>query len=81
MTSLPTARSAQADQTVEEPVQGLLRRTTRAGVKEAIKDMLNAGLPAKYTEELFEQKCGALFQHILKKYPQRDAGVYAEDVA
>jgi type I restriction enzyme R subunit len=57
------------------------RRTTRAGVEEAIKDMLDAGLPAKYTEELFEQKCGALFQHILKKYPQRDAGVYTEEVA
>ncbi len=57
------------------------RRTTRAGVKMAIEEMLDAGLPQKYTEDLFEQKCGALFQHVLEKYPQRNAGVYAEELA
>ena len=57
------------------------RRTTRAAVRIAIEEMLDSGLPEKYTVELFEQKCGALFQHLLEKYPQRDSGVYAEDVA
>ena len=27
-------------------------------------------LPEKYTTELFEQKCGVLFQHVLEKYPE-----------
>lgn len=57
------------------------RRTSRAAVRVAIEEMLDAGLPEKYTVELFEQKCGALFQHLLEKYPQKDAGVYADEVA
>ena len=57
------------------------RRTSRAGVRVAIEEMLDSGLPEKYTVDLFEQKCGALFQHLLEKYPQKDAGVYAEEVA
>ena len=57
------------------------RRTSRASVRVAIEEMLDAGLPEKYTVDLFEQKCGALFQHLLEKYPQKDAGVYAEEVA
>ncbi len=43
--------------------------------------MLDAGLPEKYTVELYEQKCGALFQHMLEKYPRRDANVYEPGVA
>jgi type I restriction enzyme R subunit len=57
------------------------RRTTRAAVRVAIEEMLDAGLPEKYTVDLFEQKCGALFQHILEKYPQRGAAVYTDAVA
>ena len=52
------------------------RRTTRADVRVSIEKMLDDGLPEKYTSELFEQKCGALFQHMLEKYPQRNASVY-----
>lgn len=43
--------------------------------------MLDAGLPKAYTSELFEQKCGALFQHVLEKYPERDSSVYEDGVA
>lgn len=56
------------------------RRTSRAAVRVAIEEMLDAGLPEKYTVDLFEQKCGALFQHLLEKYPQKNSGVYAEEV-
>jgi hypothetical protein len=28
--------------------------------------------------ELFESKCGALFQHVLEKYPDQGASVYGE---
>ncbi len=57
------------------------RRTTRASVRVAIEKMLDDGLPEKYTVDLFEQKCGALFQHMLEKYPQPDRNVYSGDVA
>lgn len=44
-----------------------------------IEKMLDAGLPEKYTAELFEQKCGVLFQHVLEKYPEEGASVYEAD--
>ncbi len=54
------------------------RRTTRAAVRIEIEKMLDAGLPEKYTSDLFEQKCGALFQHMLEKYPDENKSVYME---
>ena len=53
------------------------KRTTRAAVRVEIEKMLDSGLPGKYTAELFEQKCGVLFQHVLEKYPDQGASVYA----
>jgi type I restriction enzyme R subunit len=52
------------------------RRTTRAAVRVEIEKMLDSGLPEKYTTELFESKCGALFQHVLEKYPESGTSVY-----
>ncbi len=52
------------------------KRTTRAAVRVEIEKMLDSGLPEKYTTELFESKCGALFQHVLEKYPDMGASVY-----
>lgn len=57
------------------------RRTTRAAVRVEIEKMLDSGLPEKYTTELFEQKCGVLFQHVLEKYPDKGVSVYAAAVA
>lgn len=54
------------------------KRTTRAAVRVEIEKMLDAGLPEKYTAELFEQKCGVLFQHVLEKYPEEGRSVYSE---
>jgi type I restriction enzyme R subunit len=54
------------------------RRTTRAAVRVEIEKMLDNGLPEKYTSELFEQKCGVLFQHVLEKYPDQGKSVYGE---
>jgi type I restriction enzyme, R subunit len=53
------------------------KRTTRAAVRVEIEKMLDSGLPEKYTTELFETKCGALFQHVLEKYPDQGASVYS----
>jgi type I restriction enzyme R subunit len=52
------------------------KRTTRAAVRVEIEKMLDSGLPEKYTTELFEQKCGVLFQHVLEKYPESGESVY-----
>jgi type I restriction enzyme, R subunit len=52
------------------------KRTTRAAVRVEIEKMLDRGLPEKYTTELFEQKCGVLFQHVLEKYPESGESVY-----
>ena len=54
------------------------KRTTRAAVEVEIEKMLDAGLPEKFTEELYKQKCGVLFQHVLEKYPDSGESVYAE---
>lgn len=54
------------------------KRTTRAAVRVEIEKMLDAGLPEKYTAELFEQKCGVLFQHVLEKYPDKGASTYPQ---
>ena len=53
------------------------KRATRAAVRVEIEKMLDSGLPEKYTTELFETKCGALFQHVLEKYPDQAASVYS----
>lgn len=52
------------------------KRTTRAKVRVEIEKMLDAGLPENYTADLFEQKCGAIFQHVLEKYPDQNQSVY-----
>ncbi len=52
------------------------KRTTRAAVRVEIEKMLDSGLPEKYTTELFEQKCGVLFQHVLEKYLESGESVY-----
>ncbi|MGJ8641453.1 MAG: type I restriction endonuclease [Opitutaceae bacterium] len=57
------------------------KRTSRAGVRIEIEKMLDAGLPEVYTSDLFEQKCGALFQHVLEKYPEPHSNVYQGGVA
>ncbi|MCC5805368.1 MAG: type I restriction endonuclease subunit R [Opitutales bacterium] len=57
------------------------KRTTRAAVRVEIEKMLDEGLPENYTADLFEEKCGALFQHVLEKYPDQGTSVYESDVA
>ena len=52
------------------------KRTTRAAVRVEIEKMLDSGLPEKYTTDLFEAKCGALFQHVLEQYPESGVSVY-----
>jgi len=54
------------------------KSSARSQIKITIEDMLDSGLPRVFTPELYKQKCSALFEHVYEKYPERDAGVYAE---
>jgi type I restriction enzyme R subunit len=53
------------------------RQTSQAKVRDAIKDVLDAGLPRAYTPELYRQKCSSIFEHIYESYPQSGESVYA----
>jgi len=53
------------------------RQASQAKVRDAIKDLLDAGLPRAYTPELYNQKCSSVFEHIYECYPQSGEGVYA----
>jgi type I restriction enzyme R subunit len=53
------------------------KSSARSQLKITIEDVLDSGLPRKFTPELYQQKCSALFEHMYEKYPERNAGVYA----
>jgi type I restriction enzyme R subunit len=52
------------------------RQAARARVEDAIKDLLDTGLPHTYSTDLYKQKCSAVFEHFYESYPERDANVY-----
>ena len=53
------------------------RQATRAAVLYTIQKVLDDGLPRTYTPELYEQKCGVLYQHVFDSYQGLGKGVYA----
>ena len=52
------------------------RTNARSRVQLAIEDSLDAGLPSKYSKELFDQKVVKLFDHFYEKYPDSLHNVY-----
>ena len=44
------------------------RQQTRAQVKVTIAECLDHGLPNKYDQECFNQKCAVLYQHVYDAY-------------
>jgi len=53
------------------------RQASRARVEDAIKDLLDTGLPRAYSTDLYKQKCSAVFEHFFENYPAMDANVYS----
>ena len=51
------------------------RQAARARVEDAIKDLLDTGLPRAYSTDLYKQKCSAVFEHFFENYPEMDANV------
>ena len=54
------------------------KAAARSALRLAIEDTLDSGLPRPYAPEIYRQKCAAIFEHVYERYPERDAGVYAE---
>lgn len=53
------------------------RQQTRAAVRVTIEEMLDELLPEAYTQELFVQKCDAVYQHVYESYFGSGKSVYA----
>ena len=53
------------------------KSAARSQLKLAIEDTLDTGLPRAYTQEIYSEKCSAVFEHVYESYPERGAGVYA----
>jgi type I restriction enzyme, R subunit len=52
------------------------RQSARARVEDAIKNLLDSGLPRAYSTDLYQQKCSAIFQHFYESYLEKDVNVY-----
>jgi len=53
------------------------KSAARSQLKLAIEDTLDTGLPRAYTQEIYSEKCSAVFEHVYESYPELGAGVYA----
>ncbi|MBF0124757.1 MAG: type I restriction endonuclease subunit R [Magnetococcales bacterium] len=49
---------------------------SRSQLKLTIEDMLDSGLPAAYTPDIYELKCAVIFEHFYESYPERNSSVY-----
>jgi type I restriction enzyme, R subunit len=52
------------------------RQAARARVEDAIKDLLDTGLPRAYSTDIYKQKCSAVFEHFYESYPESGANIY-----
>jgi type I restriction enzyme R subunit len=52
------------------------KSTARSQAKLAIEDMLDTGLPAAYSPDLYHQKCSALFEHVYEDYQGEAVSTY-----
>ncbi len=54
------------------------RQQSRAQVRIAVEQSLDAGLPRIYSPELFDRACDAVYQHLYDAYSDADHNVYAQ---
>jgi type I restriction enzyme R subunit len=52
------------------------RQQSRAQVRTTIETMLDQGLPATYTPELYQRKCDAVYQHVFDSYYGQGRSIY-----
>jgi type I restriction enzyme R subunit len=51
--------------------------SSRAGVRLAIQDALDEGLPRIYSKEIYQAKCAVVFEHVYESYQGEGKSVYA----
>ncbi len=56
------------------------RQQSRAAVRLSIEEILADRLPQKYTKELYQYKCDAVYQHIYDSYFGQGQSIYPPDV-
>jgi len=56
------------------------RLAARARVEDAIKDLLDSGLPHAYSKDVYNQKCSAVFEHFYESYPQKNVNAYVGEM-
>jgi type I restriction enzyme, R subunit len=56
------------------------RPAARARVEDAIKDLLDSGLPRAYSKDVYNQKCSAVFEHFYESYPQKNVNAYVGEM-
>jgi type I restriction enzyme, R subunit len=56
------------------------RQQARAAVKVAIEEILDQ-LPAAYTQEVYQQKCEVVYQHVYESYFGADRSIYSMPLA
>ncbi len=84
---LSEAEKAQIKQVAREMLATLKReklvldwrkkQQTRSQVRLVIETMLDTGLPASYTRQMYVQKCNEIYQHIYESYYGQGASIYA----
>jgi type I restriction enzyme R subunit len=57
------------------------RQQSRAAVRVAIEDILDAQLPEVYTPEIFRQKCEVVYQHVYESYFGEGRSIYLMPLA
>jgi len=57
------------------------RQQSRAQVRVTIEDVLDKGLPEKFTPDLYRQKCDVLYQHFYDSYSGEGKSIYAKSPA
>lgn len=56
------------------------RQQARAAVKVAIEEILDQ-LPPAYTQEIYQQKCEVIYQHVYESYFGADRSIYSMPLA
>jgi len=55
------------------------KQQTRAAVQLTIQEILD-NLPERYTQEIYSQKCGVVYQHVFESYVGEDRSIYAAGI-
>jgi len=53
------------------------KQQSRAAVRLAIEEALDTLLPERYTQDQYDQKCSAIYQHVFESYYGENRSIYS----